>query len=70
MAKTITNKLQAYEAELKTIQAEIDAADGEATEARAKRIELWKKGEKLGLGRRAIARMSGCDPMLIVRALK
>lgn len=56
--------------ELERLRVEIASADDDAAEARAKRAEVWKLAEEIGVKRAQLARWSACDPILVTRALR
>ena len=69
MTKT-ERQLEQIAEELEILRIEIAEADDDATEARAKRAEVWLLAEEAGVKRAQLARWSACDPMLVSRALR
>jgi hypothetical protein len=69
MTKT-ERQLEQIAEELEILRIEIAEADDDATEARAKRAEVWKLAEEAGVKRAQLARWSACDPMLVTRSLR
>ena len=69
MTKT-ERQLEQIAEELEILRIEIAEADDDATEARAKRVEVWKLAEEAGVKRAQLARWSACDPMLVTRSLR
>ena len=69
MTKT-ERQLEQIAEELEILRIEIAEADDDATEARAKRAEVWLLAEEAGVKRAQLARWSACDPMLVTRSLR